>query len=156
MVKRLAYAVLLVSVAVAGPFRIGTALAQTGSMQPPATYAAPPQTANVQGAADDYGHCPQTYRGCIVNKTYSCVMLTIVRPRYNTTITVDAGQHCKILLVQGDAVFISSDPQANLFMAVAKQKIGGDTTITITPTTLDFTNGVDQCLCRADGDGSQI
>ena len=93
-----------------------------------------------------------TYRACFVNRTYSPLNLTIVRPGGSTAIPLAAGAHYRGWLFKGPAVFVSSDSITGRIIAHMQHDVAGETTVTLSPSDITFTRGVQACLEHDDGE----
>lgn len=89
---------------------------------------------------------PSSFRGCLHNKTYSPVTLTIARPNGATVFTLRGGEHCRVYLYKGEAVFIAGDPRVGKITAYKQYDVAGETTVTISPNDITFQRGVQECL----------
>jgi len=98
---------------------------------------------------------PEAFRGCLVNRTYSTVVLTIARPSFATTYALPPGGHYRLWLYKGEAVFVAGDPAVNKITAFAKHNVAGETTVSISPTTVTFQRGVEECLKHVEKESKQ-
>ncbi len=140
MLKRLSGSLLLALVAIAVISVCGLAIAQKDK--------SPPKAVMQGGEWSPEGKttAPDAFRGCLVNKTYSNVTLTIARPGFATYYPLLPGGHLRLWLYKGEAVFVAGDPEIGKITAFVKHDVEGETTVYIGPNSVTFARGVEECL----------